>query len=141
MWDVINNLHNTIKIALSLLVFGIWPLSSLLVFLYEPTFFQDIDILKLSLLIFGVISPSIFLNTVLLLWIIKPSNPALANRYRHDNPVGASLMLAVAIVMLIIIAGLPLRFFDTSLAALIKTLTVGEILVVAVLGITIYKES
>ena len=121
------SIHGTWKLTIFVVVFYVWPLSSYLIFHTQPSYFAQLELLKLTLLSSAIAAPFLVLNSIfffsLYIRIIRIYVPDMDK----ENILAASTLFSAGITTLILSVSAIMFLLDAKYSWVLVVIAVLEI--------------
>ena len=114
------------KLSLFLLVFCVWPISTYLLFHFNPALFISLDLFKLTLLSSAIASPFMVINIGVSLLLTNTKDDDLKWGNTPDHLLSGTVAVGIGVTLWILSFASLTAFLNFSLAAVKGVFTVLE---------------
>ena len=138
--EYFKDVPTTWKISVFVIVFGTWPLASVLILTADPDFFVSLDTIKLALISSAIATPFLLVNSSLVSLFLNPSNPELKASRGNIDVLSSSVMISTFCTTIILSIGALLALLGAPQEFSIYIIGILEFLFILVAGISAYRE-
>lgn len=130
----------TWKVSIFTIIFGTWPLASVLILTADPDFFVSLDTIKLALISSAIVTPFLLVNAGLVSLFLNPSKPELKADRGHIDVLSSSVMISTFCTTIILSFGALSALLGATQKFSIGIIASLEVLFILVSAISAYKE-
>lgn len=112
------------KLSIFVVVFCVWPISAYLIFHFQPSLFNSLDLSKLTLLSSAIASPFLVINTGVSFLLTDPRDTDLKWGNTTDQLLSGTVLIGVGITLWILSFGAIAALMDCSLLV-VKLIMIG----------------
>ncbi len=138
--EYFKDVSTTWKISIFVIVFGTWPLASVLILTAEPDFFVSLDTIKLALISSAIATPFLLVNASLVSLFLNPSNPELKASRGDIDVLSSSVMISTFCTTIILSIGALLALLGVSQMFSISAIGGLEFFFILIASISAYRE-
>lgn len=121
------------KLSLFLVVFCVWPISSYLIFHFDPVLFTDLDLSKLALLSSAMASPFLVINTAISFLLTDPKDEHLKWGNTPDQLLSGIVLAGVGISLWVLSFGALASLINCTIIVvkvLMASIEIGAIVII-----------